>query len=128
MKSCPFCTRIAENQIIVENELAAALSDSYPVSPGHTLIVPRRHIEDFLELTQEEQAAVWALVAPVRQEIERSRVPSGYNIGVNIGEAAGQTIAHTHLHVIPRYSGDVEDPRGGIRWVIPKKVVYWQKP
>jgi diadenosine tetraphosphate (Ap4A) HIT family hydrolase len=128
MKSCPFCTRIAENQIIVGNDLAAALSDSYPVSPGHTLIVPRRHIEGFLELTQDEQAAIWALVDPVRQEIERSRVPGGYNIGVNIGEAAGQTIAHTHLHVIPRYTGDVEDPRGGIRWVIPDKVVYWQKP
>ena len=128
MKSCPFCTRIAENKIITGNDLAVALFDSYPVSPGHTLIVPRRHIGDFLELTQDEQAAVWALVAPVRQEIESSRMPNGYNIGVNIGEAAGQTIGHAHLHVIPRYTGDVEDPRGGIRWVIPDKVVYWQKP
>ena len=112
----------------MKNDLAAALSDIYPVSPGHTLIVPRRHMEDFLELTQQEQEAVWSLVAPVRNKIESLHAPSGYNIGVNIGEAGGQTIAHTHLHVIPRYAGDVEDPRGGIRWVIPDKAVYWQKP
>lgn len=127
MIECPFCTRIARAKIIVGNELAAAIKDAYPVSPGHILIVPRRHIENFLDMTMEEQAAVWALVDPVRRIVEKNRLPDGYNIGVNVGEAAGQTIAHAHLHVIPRYSGDVEDPRGGIRWVIRSQAPYWKK-
>ena len=127
MIECPFCIRIARTEIIVGNELAAAINDAYPVSPGHTLIVPRRHIESFLDMTTEEQAAVWALVDPVRLIFEKNRLPDGYNIGVNVGEAAGQTIAHAHLHVIPRYSGDVKDPRGGIRWVIRSQAPYWKK-
>lgn len=110
------------------NELAVAVYDGYPISPGHSLIVPRRHIADLFGLTQEEQAAIWALVAPVRQNIEKHYSPDGYNIGVNIGAAGGQTVLHAHLHIIPRYSGDVQDPRGGIRWIIPSKAAYWQKP
>ena len=124
---CPFCIRIAKSEIIIGNELAVALFDGYPVSPGHSLIVPRRHIADLLDLTQEEQTAIWALVAPVRQNIEEGHSPDGYNIGCNIGTAGGQTVPHAHLHVIPRYSGDVQDPRGGIRWIIPSKATYWQK-
>jgi diadenosine tetraphosphate (Ap4A) HIT family hydrolase len=110
------------------NELAVAVYDGYPISPGHSLIVPRRHIDDLFALTQEEQTAIWALVAPVRQNIEKDRSPDGYNIGINIGATGGQTVPHAHLHVIPRYSGDVQDPRGGIRWIIPSKAAYWQKP
>ncbi len=128
MTDCPFCSRIARSEIIISNDLAVALFDNYPVNPGHTLIVPRRHIADYLALTQEEQAAVWALVDPVRKNIEKDHTPDGYNIGVNIGEAGGQTIPHAHLHVIPRYSGDVEDARGGIRWVIRARAPYWQNP
>ena len=78
-------------------------------------------------MTQEEQAAVWALVDPVRRNIEKDHSPDGYNIGVNVGAAAGQTIPHAHLHIIPRYSGDIEDARGGIRWVIRSKAPYWKK-
>ena len=128
MGDCPFCIRIVHSQVIFENELAVAIYDGYPVSRGHALIVPRRHIADLLALTEEEQTAIWALVAPARKNIERDHSPDGYNIGVNIGAAGGQTVPHAHLHVIPRYSGDVQDPRGGIRWIIPSKARYWQKP
>ena len=128
MTDCPFCRRIAESAITLSNELAAAFPDGYPVSAGHTLIVPRRHIEDFFNLTPEEHAAIYNLVAPVRRQIETRHAPDGYNLGVNIGTAAGQTVSHAHFHVIPRYAGDVADPRGGIRWVIPPKAVYWRQP
>ena len=128
MSDCPFCSRIARGEIIAANDLAVAMYDGYPVSPGHTLIVPCRHIADFLAMTQDEQLAVWALVTPARKNIERDHSPDGYNIGVNIGAAGGQTIAHAHLHIIPRYCGDVEDPRGGIRWVIRSQAPYWQNP
>ncbi len=128
MTDCPFCNRIAASQFIQEDSLALALPDAYPVSPGHTLIVPRRHVQDFFDLTAEEQAAVWTLVQSVRRHIEKDHLPDGYNLGINVGEAAGQTVAHAHLHFIPRYTGDVEDPRGGIRWIIPTKAPYWRTP
>ncbi len=126
MTECPFCLRITAGQFVLENSLAVGFPDGFPVSPGHTLIVPRRHAADYLELSDEEQAAVWDLVGPVRRHIEEDHKPDGYNLGVNVGRAAGQTVAHAHLHVIPRYSGDVEDPRGGIRWIIPAKAPYWR--
>ncbi len=124
MTDCPFCRRIAEGAIIEGNDLAAAFPDGYPVSPGHMLIVPRRHIADFFQLCAEEQAAIWDLIAPVRKHIEKSYSPNGYNLGINIGAAGGQTVPHAHFHVIPRYSGDVPDPRGGIRWVVASKAAY----
>jgi diadenosine tetraphosphate (Ap4A) HIT family hydrolase len=125
--TCVFCVRAAVGELVAENELAAAFLDAYPVSRGHCLVIPRRHEPDFLALTSEEHAAVWALVSKVRQHIEAVRTPAGYNIGINVGEVAGQTIAHAHLHVIPRYRGDVADPRGGIRCVIPTKTRYWEE-
>jgi diadenosine tetraphosphate (Ap4A) HIT family hydrolase len=97
------------------------------LTPGHCLIIPRRHDPDFLALTVAEQAAIWALMTLVTAHIEKSGTPDGYNIGVNVGEAAGQTIGHAHLHVIPRRRGDVADPRGGIRWVIPARAAYWER-
>ena len=124
---CAFCERIAEGELVAENDLAVAFFDAYPVSPGHCLIIPRRHEPDFLALSAAEQAAVWALVPLARAHIEKTATPDGYNIGVNAGEAAGQTIGHAHLHVIPRRRGDVADPRGGIRWVVPAKAAYWEK-
>jgi diadenosine tetraphosphate (Ap4A) HIT family hydrolase len=127
MTDCPFCARINRSEFAFGNDLAVALPDEYPVNPGHTLVIPRRHVADFFALTEDEKAAIWALVLPVKQGIEKRGSPDGYNIGINIGAAAGQTIGHAHLHVIPRYSGDVEDPRGGIRWVIPTKAPYWQE-
>lgn len=124
--SCVFCERIARAELLISNDLAAAFHDGFPLNPGHTLIVPRRHEADFLALTAEEQQAIWALVGPARQLIEEAGTPpAGYNIGVNVGAAAGQTIDHAHLHVIPRHRGDVEDPRGGVRWVIPSLAAYW---
>ena len=95
------------------------------MSPGHTLIVPRRHEPDFFALTAEEQAALVALVNPVRAALGEQFAPDAYNLGVNAGKAAGQTILHTHLHVIPRYAGDVAEPRGGVRWVLPETARYW---
>jgi diadenosine tetraphosphate (Ap4A) HIT family hydrolase len=125
--ACVFCDRLAAGGLVAENDLAAAFPDGFPLSPGHCLAVPRRHEENFLALSPEEQAAVWALVPAVCGRIDGERRPDGYNIGVNVGEAAGQTIGHAHVHVIPRYRGDVADPRGGIRLVIPARARYWER-
>jgi diadenosine tetraphosphate (Ap4A) HIT family hydrolase len=124
--TCAFCERIAHGELVAENDLAVAFFDAYPVTPGHCLIIPRRHEPDFLALTVAEQAAIWALMTRVTAHIEKIGTPDGYNIGVSVGEAAGQTIGHAHLHVIPRHRGDVADPRGGIRWVIPARAAYWE--
>lgn len=124
---CPFCERLAGRELLGENALAAAFFDGYPVSPGHCLVVPRRHEADFFALSRDEQAAVWALAAEVRAGLGADRPPDGYNIGINVGAAAGQTVGHAHLHVIPRYRGDVADPRGGVRWVIPERAAYWEE-
>ena len=110
--------------MVLGNELAVTFSDAFPVSPGHMLIVPRRHVSDFFSLTAEEQAAIWSLVVSVRRHIETQHAPDGYNLGINVGSSAGQTVPHAHLHIIPRYDGDVDDPRGGIRWVLPSKAGY----
>ena len=125
---CVFCDRLRGGDFIVATDLAIAFLDAFPLSEGHCLVVPRRHEPDFLALTQEEQAAIWSLVPSVRRHIEAKGAPAGYNIGINVGEAAGQTVAHAHLHVIPRHQGDVPDPRGGIRWIIPAKAKYWETP
>jgi diadenosine tetraphosphate (Ap4A) HIT family hydrolase len=123
---CVFCDRLNSGDLIGANDLAVAFLDVFPLSPGHSLIVPRRHEADFLALTRPEQAAVWDLLPIVRRHVEANEVPDGYNIGINVGEAAGQTVAHAHLHVIPRHHGDVPDPRGGVRWIIPGKAQYWE--
>jgi len=120
------CELAGGRELIASNTLAAAFADGFPLTPGHTLVVPRRHESDFLALSPAERAAIWALVPDVCRHIETRHHPDGYNIGVNVGEAAGQTVGHAHLHVIPRYRGDVEDPRGGIRWIIPGKARYWE--
>jgi diadenosine tetraphosphate (Ap4A) HIT family hydrolase len=124
---CVFCERIAQRAFTLGNDLAVALDDALPVSPGHTLIVPVRHEANWFLLTDEEQGAVWRLVAEAKQAIDRDRRPDGYNIGINAGVAAGQTIEHAHLHLIPRYAGDVDDPRGGVRWVLPQRAAYWKR-
>jgi diadenosine tetraphosphate (Ap4A) HIT family hydrolase len=102
-----------------------AFYDRYPVSDGHTLVIPRRHEADLFDLDPGERADAWALLDSVRELLVERFNPDGLNIGVNENEAAGQTIHHAHIHLIPRYQGDVEDPRGGIRWVIPDKAPYW---
>lgn len=125
---CVFCERLAGGEVTATNALAAAFADTTPLTPGHTLIIPRRHEPDFLALSADERAAIWALLEIVRAETDSLRNPDGYNLGVNVGTAAGQTVGHAHLHVIPRYRGDVPDPRGGIRWIIPAKARYWSEP
>jgi diadenosine tetraphosphate (Ap4A) HIT family hydrolase len=125
---CVFCDRLTRGTFVAANDLAVALVDAFPLSRGHCLVLSRRHEADFLALAPDEQAAMWALVAPVRRHIEAGGTPDGYNIGINVGPAAGQTVAHAHLHVIPRYWADVADPRGGVRWVIPARARYWETP
>ncbi|MCU0694099.1 MAG: HIT family protein, partial [Polyangiaceae bacterium] len=121
---CPFCN-LPESRIVHANALAAAVRDAYPVAPGHTLVIPRRHAGSFFELHPAEQAAMLALLDQARAALDGEFAPDGYTIGINDGAAAGQTVPHVHLHLIPRHRGDVEDPRGGIRWVLPAKAKYW---
>jgi diadenosine tetraphosphate (Ap4A) HIT family hydrolase len=125
VSDCIFCGERVRAKALAVNELAIAFPAGFPVSPGHALIVPRRHEPDFFGLSAEEQAAVIALVSPVRTVLDAQFQPDAYNLGVNAGKAAGQTILHTHLHVIPRYAGDVAEPRGGVRWVLPDTARYW---
>jgi diadenosine tetraphosphate (Ap4A) HIT family hydrolase len=125
---CPLCGRIAAGDAIAESAvgLVVAIRDAYPVAEGHTLVVPRRHEPDLLGLTAEESAAFWALAMEVARDLRAEFHADGLTVGVNVGEAAGQTVAHAHVHVVPRHVGDVPDPRGGIRWVIAAKAPYWQ--
>ena len=109
---------------VAENALAFALEDRFPVSPGHTLVIPRRLFATWFEATPEERTALFELVDEVKRVLDERLHPDGYNIGINAGEAAGQTVPHLHVHVIPRYRGDVDDPRGGVRHVIPGKGNY----
>jgi diadenosine tetraphosphate (Ap4A) HIT family hydrolase len=102
-----------------------AFSDAFPVAEGHTLVLPRRHVASLFDLPDEELAAIWRLVAEVRQKLAAELNPDGFTVGVNDGAAAGQTVPHAHVHVIPRRAGDVADPRGGVRWVVPAKAPYW---
>jgi len=125
-KPCLFCSIPAE-QVVVEHPLALAARDSYPVSKGHTLIIPRRHVASFFETTEEERRAMLKLLDEMKAMLDREHRPDGYNIGINNGPAAGQTVMHVHMHLIPRYKGDLPDPRGGVRWVIPEKAAYWDK-
>ena len=120
---CPLC-RGLEDRIFAHAELAIALWDGYPVSPGHALIIPRRHIATWFDSTELEQSALMTLVTKAKAVIDQLHRPDGYNIGINSGAAAGQTVFHLHIHLIPRFTGDVDDPRGGVRHVIPAKANY----
>lgn len=125
--SSPFLA-IPESEWVAANALAFAIRDRYPVSPGHTLVIPRRQVATWFEATAEEQHALFALVDAVKQGLDAELKPDGYNVGFNVGEAAGQTVFHLHVHVIPRFQGDVTDPRGGVRHVIPGKGNYLAPP
>ena len=122
--TCAFCT-LKPSQFVAASDLAVAIKDQYPISPGHVLIVPRRHVAAFMNATEAERSALWALVPKVLERLRKEHSPDGFNIGLNDGPAAGQTIGHLHLHVIPRYKGDAADPRGGVRWILPAKAKYW---
>ncbi|HET7787016.1 MAG TPA: HIT family protein [Myxococcales bacterium] len=112
---------LPESSWVASNALAFAARDRYPVSPGHTLVITRRVVPTWFDASQEEQQAIFQLVANVKRAIDTEFHPDGYNIGFNVGEAAGQTVMHLHVHIIPRYRSDVADPRGGIRHVIPAR-------
>jgi diadenosine tetraphosphate (Ap4A) HIT family hydrolase len=114
---CELCTPA---DILTSNDLAYARFDSNGLSRGHTLIVPRRHVADYFDMTLQEQAAVGELLRAARDMIGARYTPDGFNIGVNVGKAAGQNRMHVHVHLIPRHTGDVADPSGGIRCVLPR--------
>lgn len=118
--NCPFCNR----QPWFSSEYWNVFLDQYPVSPGHTLVVPKRHIASVFDLNDAERGELLNVIEAVKLEWDDRLHPDGYNIGVNVGEAAGQSVMHAHIHVIPRYVGDVENPRGGVRGVIPNKQNY----
>lgn len=125
--NCPFCNPDSNIKLIVESATAFAIYDGYPVSEGHALIIPKKHCANYFDLTFKEQSACWFVVNKVKQIISESFKPDGFNIGINVGAKAGQTVPHIHIHLIPRYQGDVEIPEGGVRGVIPHKKNYRAK-
>ena len=124
---CLFCN-VKESGVVYENDLAYASYDSYPVSKDHCLIIPKRHIKDYFSLSQNELIACDELIKIVKSEIiKKDQTVKGFNIGTNIGKVSGQSIFHCHIHLIPRREGDVENPQGGVRSVIPNKQHYERK-
>lgn len=122
--ACPFCNPDSERELIVESATAYAMFDKFPVSNGHALIIPKKHCTDYFELTFREQSACMFMLNTVKEIAKKKLNPDGFNVGINISEAAGQTVPHVHIHLIPRYKGDVKEPRGGVRGVIPEKKNY----
>ena len=121
--TCPFCTMPPE-RVLEANNNAFVVLYAYPVSPAHSLVISCRHVADIFDLTDKEISDILHLVRSTRKRIDRALQPSGYNVGVNVGKDAGQTVMHVHVHVIPRYAGDTGDPTGGVRGVIPGKARY----
>jgi diadenosine tetraphosphate (Ap4A) HIT family hydrolase len=122
---CPFCS-LPPIRVIDSNELALTIRDGYPVSSGHTLIIPKRHVASFFDATPDEKLAILELMNRSQQPLIKEFSPDGFNIGINDGPTAGQTVPHLHVHIIPRFKGDQDDPRGGVRWIIPGKAKYWK--
>ncbi len=120
---CLFCNP-KPHEILKETEHALLITDSFPVSKGHCLVVPRRHIKTYFECSEDENHEFRELILYAKQSIDEQYSPDAYNIGINNGLAAGQSVFHLHIHIIPRYEGDVENPKGGVRWVIPKSSQY----
>ena len=126
-KPCLFCN-IEESGLVDENQLAYVSYDSYPVTEKHCLIIPKRHVKDYFDLTEEETVACDQLIKKIKKEIEiKDPLVKGFNIGTNSGKVAGQSIMHCHIHLIPRRQGDVDNPQGGVRSVIPLKQHYIRK-
>jgi diadenosine tetraphosphate (Ap4A) HIT family hydrolase len=121
---CLFCN--PKGKSIFENEIIIAIFDAYPVSPGHSLIITKRHVQSFFQISDIELFNLRLGINEAKRQLDNQFRPDGYNIGINDGEAAGQTIEHLHIHLIPRYKGDSPDPRGGIRWIFPDKAKYWE--
>jgi diadenosine tetraphosphate (Ap4A) HIT family hydrolase len=126
--TCAFCTLVLAETgrpLLDNSRHVVAFEDAYPSAPGHTLVIPRRHVERIRDLNAAEQKELWNVALTQIERLERDSNHDGYTIGVNDGQAAGQTVPHVHLHVIPRTHRDVPDPRGGVRWVIPQTASYW---
>ena len=126
MNECVF-SHVPDERVVHESINWLVIRDGYPVSPGHTLILPQRHIKDYFDINTSEHAELPSVIDSVKSQLDKEFSPSAYNIGINCGEDAGQTVFHLHIHIIPRFKGDQEDPRGGVRWVIPEKADYWTK-
>ena len=122
--NCIFC-KLRDERVIYECEHTKAFIDTYPASPGHTLIIPKRHFATYFEATEDEILAIGTALKAAKKILDEEFSPDAYNIGVNNGEAAGQSVMHLHVHLIPRYEGDVEDPKGGVRWILKDKANYW---
>ena len=122
--TCIFCSPNKEMELIAESASVYTIYDKYPVSKGHALIIPKRHVDNYFELSLREQTALFFVLNHVKNYLQKRFNPGGFNVGINIGEKAGQTIPHVHIHLIPRYSGDMDDPEGGVRGVIPEKRKY----
>lgn len=119
--SCVFCSGI---DVAAESKLSFAIYDKFPVNEGHMLIIPKRHVSSYFDLNNLEKQDLYELMEKMKKYLDKTLSPDGYNIGINVGEAAGQTVMHVHMHLIPRYKGDIENPRGGVRGVIPGKMNY----
>ncbi len=123
-KQCVFCSLLS-SRVVLSNSIGVVIRDAFPVSSGHTLIIPTRHISSFFELEADEQLGLLTLLRDAKSALDAELQPQGYNIGINDGPAAGQTVSHLHIHLIPRFRGDLPDPRGGVRWIFPDKAKYW---
>lgn len=121
---CPFCT-LSSERIVLSNRHGLVIRDGFPVSPGHTLVIPRRHVASFFDLDASERESLFDLLDEAKRRLDREMQPAAYNIGINDGPAAGQTVPHLHIHLMPRYAGDQADPRGGVRWIFPDQADYW---
>lgn len=124
-QQCIFC-KLRDERVIDECEHTISFIDTYPASPGHTLVVPKRHFATYFEATEEEILAIGRAIQKAKKILDKEYAPDAYNIGINNGEAAGQSVMHLHVHIIPRYTGDVEDPKGGVRWILKNKANYWK--
>jgi len=122
--TCLFCTLGARRNVLAK-ALAAVIRGDFPVSPGHSLTIPKRHVGSFFDVTGDERKAMLALLDSAKLGLDDAFHSDGHNLGIDDGEAAGQTVPHLHLHLISRYAGDREDPRGGVRWILPQKAKYW---
>ena len=122
--SCPFCKLNSKVELVCETAKAVAFFDGYPVNKGHTLIIPKHHVANYFDLSDEEQQDLWSMVNHCKAILEKRFYPDGFNVGINVNEAAGQSVFHVHVHLIPRYKGDVENPKGGVRGVIKDKQKY----
>ena len=121
---CQFCI-LPENRVWLEQGSVLVFKDAYPISPGHTLVIPKRHVKSLFELVEDEREDLFQGLSRAKNMLLSELRPDGFNIGINDGIAAGQTVFHLHVHLIPRYQGDSNEPRGGVRWIFPEKAKYW---